>query len=103
MGAASVATFHCFLPRLSPQTRANLEHIRRTKATIGGLNAMGGSLTWDEVVTMARDSLLRNEVDKEVKHVVAQEAPAATPKAASAAAPVAAPPPPAAAHSAPPC
>ena len=90
VGANAVATLHCFLPRLSRATRSHLEAVRRTKATLGGASGLGGTLEWEEVVAMARDALLHNEVDKEVETVVAQEA-QSKPVAAVAAPPVVAP------------
>ncbi len=85
VGAHAVATLHCFLPRLSSATRRHLEQVRRTKATLGGASGLGGTLEWEEVVAMARDALLHNEVDKEAPAVVAQEAP--SPPAVAAPAP----------------
>ncbi len=57
---------------------------------MGGASGLGGTLEWEEVVAMARDALLHNEVDKEVETVVAQEA-QCKPVAAVAAPPVVAP------------
>lgn len=52
LAANEEATMHCFITKLDAAMQGDLEVVRKTKATLHGV-----TLTWKDVVSMARDKL----------------------------------------------
>jgi hypothetical protein len=52
LAANEEATLHCFVSKLDTAMQTDLEAVRKTKATLHGV-----TITWKDVVSMARDKL----------------------------------------------